>query len=107
MSGAAVESIHLTEAESDALACRCHAGICPLHNEASDGYVEHEVTDLLAAVESLVSRRLRSVVGDLIPGLRTEAERLRGIGVISVALWMEAEADRLEHVTTPTQAAPR
>ena len=48
----------LSEAEQNALACRCHEALCPLHNEASDGHVEHEVTDLLATVERIIAARL-------------------------------------------------
>ena len=48
----------LSEAEQSALACRCHEALCPLHNEASDGYVEHEVADLLATVERIIAARL-------------------------------------------------
>ena len=52
--------INLTEAEQNALACRCDNGLCPLHNEASDGYVEHEVTGLIAVVEGILGDRLAS-----------------------------------------------
>ena len=48
----------LTEAERDALACRCHESICPIHNEASDGYVEHEADALIAVVERIVTAHM-------------------------------------------------
>lgn len=47
----------LTEADRDALACLCHAAICPLHNEGSDGYIEYQVDDLLARVERILADR--------------------------------------------------
>lgn len=36
----------LTHAEEEDLACRCHETLCPLHNAASDGYVEWRPEEL-------------------------------------------------------------
>lgn len=47
------EYVRLTEADQVSIACLCHEALCPLHNEASDGYIEHNVSDLLEVVERL------------------------------------------------------
>lgn len=54
----AAEPVALTEEQRNALACTCHESICPLHNEASDGYVEHSADELLAKVERILRDRL-------------------------------------------------
>lgn len=47
----------LTDQEREALACRCHEALCPLHNDASTGRVEWEPDALFAAVEEIVAAR--------------------------------------------------
>lgn len=88
------EKTHLTDAEVESL---CDAFVAANRAEFMDTDFD---LPILRAIESIAAER-ESIVSDLIPGLRAEAERLRGIGVVSVALWMESEADRLDGVRTP------
>lgn len=52
------EIVALTEDERSELACFCHSGICPIHNEESDGYVEHPADVLFGLVERVVALRM-------------------------------------------------
>jgi hypothetical protein len=76
---AAAHTDTLTELEQDALACRCHEAICPLHNEASDGYVEHEVSDLLASVARIKAEARAAGAADLAAKITALAGRVSAI----------------------------
>lgn len=102
--------ITLTEAERGALACRCCEPICPLHNEAADGYIEHMTANLLATVEAIVSARVQQAKAEALREManefRTEASEAWGGDRTWVtngcrpanlaADWCNERADRIE-----------
>jgi hypothetical protein len=101
----------LTAEEQSAVACRCHAGICPLHNGESDGYVEHQASDLVAVVERILTdREAAAERRGAVNALREAAEAVhtdpKWIETFSRSLapylrkkfadWLRARADRIE-----------
>lgn len=55
------EQVALTEDEIGTLFCRCLGGICPIHNETSDMYVEHRVDELIDAINEILADRQAAV----------------------------------------------
>lgn len=54
----------LSDEEIDTLLCRCDSEVCPVHNENSDGYVEHRVGDLIDAINCILAARLAEVTAE-------------------------------------------
>lgn len=83
--------VRLTEAERAALACECSVGVCPMHNEASDGYIEHAVDDLFAAVESLIAARVDAALAEVEQRIERGPHRLgHNVSVICSCVRCEA-----------------